>query len=88
MVSVERIKDVIGWIINDIKGISPIISMHRIILEDESKPSRKPQRRLNPAIKEVLRKEILKLLDPSKVGNFLYDLSNWHKHDTKLMGLS
>ncbi|KAK4394021.1 Retrovirus-related Pol polyprotein from transposon opus [Sesamum angolense] len=37
--------------------------MHRIYLEDNTKPSCEPQRRLNPTLKEVVMKEILKLLD-------------------------
>ena len=47
----------------DIKGISPLICTHRIHLEEDVKPSRQPQRRLNPIIKEVVKKEVLKLLD-------------------------
>ncbi|KAL0342565.1 UNVERIFIED_CONTAM: hypothetical protein Scaly_1919100 [Sesamum calycinum] len=53
----------IGWTLADIKGISPAMCMHRIYLEDNTKPSREPQRRLNPTLKEVVMKEILKLLD-------------------------
>ena len=56
-------KTTIGWNIADIKGISPSICMHRILLEDGSKPSREAQRRLNPVMMEVVKKEILKLLD-------------------------
>ena len=37
--------------------------MHRILLEDNSKPSIEAQRRLNLAMKEVVWKEILKWLD-------------------------
>ncbi|PRQ60447.1 putative nucleotidyltransferase, Ribonuclease H [Rosa chinensis] len=37
--------------------------MHRIFLEDAAKPTRDPQRRLNPHMKEVVRAEVLKLLD-------------------------
>src|SRR4051812_31355877 len=37
--------------------------MHRILMEDDVKPHRDAQRRLNPAMKEVVRNEILKLLD-------------------------
>ena len=37
--------------------------MHRIHLEENSKPSREAQRRLNPNMKEVVRTEIIKLLD-------------------------
>ena len=56
-------KSVIGWTIADIKGISPSTCMHRILLEEGAKPSREAQRRLNPPMKEVVMKEILKLLD-------------------------
>ncbi|XP_074315198.1 uncharacterized protein LOC141651382 [Silene latifolia] len=52
----------IGWTIADIKGISPTTCMHRILLEDNSKPVRQPQQRLNPPVMEVVKKEILKLL--------------------------
>ncbi|CAN6700807.1 unnamed protein product [Malus baccata var. baccata] len=56
-------KSAIGWSIADIKGISPTMCMHRILLEDGSKSTREPQRRLNPHMKEVVRNEVLKLLD-------------------------
>ncbi|XP_024178805.1 uncharacterized protein LOC112184801 [Rosa chinensis] len=56
-------KTAIGWTIADIKGISPTMCMHRIHLEDNMKPTRDAQRRLNPPMKEVVRSEILKLLD-------------------------
>ena len=53
----------LGWTISDIKGISPSICMHKILMEELYKLSIKPQRRLNPAMKEVVRAEILKLLN-------------------------
>ena len=56
-------KTAIGWTIANIKGISPLICTHRIHLEENVKPSRQPQRRLNPIMKEVVKKEVLKLLD-------------------------
>jgi hypothetical protein len=56
-------KTVIGWTIADIKGISPTKCMHQIHLEDEAKPTKDAQRRLNPHMKEVVKKEVLKLLD-------------------------
>ena len=56
-------KTAIGWTIADIKGINPLIYTHRIHLEEDVKPSRQPQRRLNPIMKEVVKKEVLKLLD-------------------------
>ncbi|XP_062119042.1 uncharacterized protein LOC133832752 [Humulus lupulus] len=53
----------IGWTLVDIQGISPSTVMHKILMEDDSKPSIEAQRRLNPAMKEVVRKDILKWLD-------------------------
>ncbi|XP_022869570.1 uncharacterized protein LOC111388972 [Olea europaea var. sylvestris] len=56
-------KMAIGWTITDIKGISPSMCMHKILMEENCKPSIESQRRLNPNMKEVVRAEILKLLD-------------------------
>jgi hypothetical protein len=56
-------KEAIGRTIDDIKGISPSLVMHKIHLEENSKPSREPQRRLNAAMQEVVRTEVIKLLD-------------------------
>ncbi|KAJ9535982.1 hypothetical protein OSB04_un000851 [Centaurea solstitialis] len=58
----QHTKDV-GWTIADLKGISPTICQHKIILEDTNFKSVEPQRRLNPVMKEVVKKEILKWLD-------------------------
>ncbi|CAN6687791.1 unnamed protein product [Malus baccata var. baccata] len=56
-------KSVIGWTLADIKGISPTTCMHRILLEEGAKLSREAQRRLNPPMLEVIKKEVIKLLD-------------------------
>jgi hypothetical protein len=53
----------LGWTIADIKGISPLICTHKIYLEDNCKTSREPQRRLNPTMKDVVKNEVIKLLD-------------------------
>jgi hypothetical protein len=53
----------IGWTITNIKGISPAKCMHQIHLEDEAKPTKDTQRRFNPHMKEVIKKEVLKLLN-------------------------
>ena len=50
-------KEAIGWSLVDIKGIRPSMCMHRILLEEDSKPTMDGQRRLNPSMKEVVRKE-------------------------------
>ncbi|KAM2012986.1 hypothetical protein ACFX1T_024754 [Malus domestica] len=56
-------KTAIEWTLADIKGISPTTCMHRIFLEEGAKPTREAQRRLNPPMMEVMKKEIIKLLD-------------------------
>ena len=62
-----------GWIIADIKGISPSVCMHKILMEDIYKTS--VQRHLNPTMKEVVRKEVLKLLDVGMI--YAISDSNW-----------
>ncbi|XP_071909834.1 uncharacterized protein [Coffea arabica] len=68
-------KETIGWTITDIKGISPSICMHRIRLEEDAKPVQQAQRRLNPLMMEVVKKEILKLLDVGII--FAISDSSW-----------
>jgi len=46
----------IGYTIDDLKGLSPSLCMHRILLEDGHKPSIEHQRRLNPNMQEVVKK--------------------------------
>ncbi|CAN6700791.1 unnamed protein product [Malus baccata var. baccata] len=67
-------KTAMGWTLADIRGISPTICMHRILLEEGTKPSREAQRRLNPPMMEVVKKEIIKLLD----CGVIYPISDSH----------
>ncbi|XP_060969853.1 uncharacterized protein LOC133037061 [Cannabis sativa] len=53
----------IAWTLGDVKGISPSTVMHRILMEEGAKPTIDAQRRLNPPMKEVVRKEVVKWLD-------------------------
>ncbi|XP_027343051.1 uncharacterized protein LOC113855618 [Abrus precatorius] len=71
-------KKAISWTLNDIHGISPAVYMHRIHLEDESRPVRQPQRRLNPTILDVVKKEVTKLL----MAGIIYPISDskWVSH--------
>ena len=62
----------IAWSIDELKGIIPSICMHKILLEENAKPSVEHQRRLNPIMKEIVRKEVLKWLN---VG-FIYAISD------------
>ncbi|RDY11487.1 hypothetical protein CR513_03831, partial [Mucuna pruriens] len=58
-------KKAIGWKLSDLPGINPSIYMHRILMEEEIKPIRQQQRRLNPTILNVVKKEVTKLLTTS-----------------------
>ncbi|GAU34191.1 hypothetical protein TSUD_162920 [Trifolium subterraneum] len=60
-------KQAIGWALSDLKGISPSYCMHNIMMEDDYKPVAQPQRRLNPTMKEVVRKEVVKLLEAGMI---------------------
>ncbi|CAN6711153.1 unnamed protein product [Malus baccata var. baccata] len=60
-------QDAIGWTIADIKGISPTICMHKILMDDGVKLAIDGQRRLNPIMKEVVRNEVMKLLDAGMI---------------------
>jgi hypothetical protein len=52
-----------GYTLDNLKGISPTIYQHAINMESDAKPIVKHQRRLIPKMKEVVRNEVLKLLD-------------------------
>ncbi|XP_068305092.1 uncharacterized protein [Pyrus communis] len=56
-------KTAVAWSIADIKGINPATCMHRILLEECAKPTREAQCHLNPLMMEVVKKEVIKLLD-------------------------
>ncbi|XP_061352702.1 uncharacterized protein LOC133297550 [Gastrolobium bilobum] len=60
-------KRAIGWTMADIIGISPSTCMHRILLEEGAKPVRQPQRRLNPLILDMVKKEVTKLLQAGMI---------------------
>jgi hypothetical protein len=68
-------KTIIRWTLTNIKGISPAICMHRILLKDDAKLVREPQRKLNPAMNQMVMKEILKLLHQGIIYQ-IYD-SQW-----------
>ena len=71
----KRNKQALGCKISDLKGINPTICTHHIYLEEESKAVRQPQRRLNPHLQEVVRIEVLKLLQAGMIYP-IYD-STW-----------
>ncbi|GJW27836.1 reverse transcriptase domain-containing protein [Tanacetum coccineum] len=62
----------IGWKISDIKGIDPRFCTHKILLEDDFKPAVQHQRRVDLKIHEVIKKEVVKLLD----AGLIYPISD------------
>ncbi|RDX83305.1 Retrovirus-related Pol polyprotein, partial [Mucuna pruriens] len=65
-------KKAIGWKLFDLPRINPSIYMHRILMEEVVKPIRKQQRRMNPTILDVVKKEVTKLL----IARIIYPISN------------
>ncbi|GJS94259.1 hypothetical protein Tco_0801227 [Tanacetum coccineum] len=67
----EKWKGAIAWKMSDIKGISPSYCTHKILMEDDFKPVIQPQRRLNPKVQDVVKNEIVKLLDSGLIYSIL-----------------
>jgi hypothetical protein len=63
LILLKKHRKVIGYSINDLKGLSPAFCTHRIPMEDQCKPVVDHQRRLTHAMQEVVKKEVIKLLD-------------------------
>ncbi|GJR87055.1 reverse transcriptase domain-containing protein [Tanacetum coccineum] len=70
-------KRVIAWKISDIRGIDPNFCTHKILMEDDFKPVVQHQRWVNPKIHEVIKAEVIKLLD----AGLIYPISDspWEK---------
>nr|GEV25403.1 reverse transcriptase domain-containing protein [Tanacetum cinerariifolium] len=56
-------KRAIAWKLSDIKGIDPEFCTHKILMEEDFEPAIQHQRRVNPKIYDVIKQEVLKLLD-------------------------
>nr|GFC31928.1 reverse transcriptase domain-containing protein [Tanacetum cinerariifolium] len=56
-------KRAIAWKLSDIQGINPEFYTHKILMKEDYKPAVQHQRRVNPKIQDVIKKEVEKLLD-------------------------
>ncbi|GJR80699.1 reverse transcriptase domain-containing protein [Tanacetum coccineum] len=65
-------KRAIALKISDINGINPSFCTHKILMEDDFKPAIQHQRRVNPKIHEVIKKEVIKLLDAELIYPISY----------------
>nr|GEY44279.1 reverse transcriptase domain-containing protein [Tanacetum cinerariifolium] len=65
-------KKAITWKLTDIRGIDPEFCLHKILLGDDYSPKVQSQRRVNPKIHDVIKKEVEKLLD----AGLIYPISD------------
>nr|GEZ80537.1 DNA-directed DNA polymerase [Tanacetum cinerariifolium] len=65
-------KRAIAWKISDIKGTDPRFCTHKILMEDDFKLAVQYQRRVNLKFHEVIKKEVIKLLD----AGLIYSVSD------------
>ncbi|GJY05588.1 DNA-directed DNA polymerase [Tanacetum coccineum] len=68
----EKRKGAFAWNMSNIKGINPSYCTHKILIEDDYKPVIQPQRCLNPKVQDVVKNEIVKLLD----SGLIYPISD------------
>nr|GEV53266.1 reverse transcriptase domain-containing protein [Tanacetum cinerariifolium] len=65
-------KQAIAWKLTDKKGFDPEFCSHKILLEEDYEPTVQSQRRVNPKIHDVIKKEVEKLLD----AGLIYPISD------------
>nr|GEZ47411.1 reverse transcriptase domain-containing protein [Tanacetum cinerariifolium] len=65
-------KKAIAWKLTDIRGIDPEFCPHKILLKEDYSPKVQSQRRVNPKIHDVIKKEVEKLLD----AGLIYPISD------------
>jgi hypothetical protein len=69
--TLEKYQSIIGYSLKDLKGISPSLCTHRIPMEQDNKPVHEHHRWLNKAMREVVKKEVLKLLKAIVIYPFM-----------------
>ncbi|GJV82831.1 reverse transcriptase domain-containing protein [Tanacetum coccineum] len=65
-------KQAIAWKLSDIKGINPEFCSHKILMEEDYEPAVQHQRRVNPKIHDVIKKEVEKNFD----AGLIYPISD------------
>ncbi|GJR03097.1 reverse transcriptase domain-containing protein [Tanacetum coccineum] len=65
-------KQAIAWKLSNIKGVDPEFCTHKILMEEDYEPTVQSQRRVNPKIHDVIKKEVEKLLD----AGLIYPISD------------
>nr|GEZ63288.1 reverse transcriptase domain-containing protein [Tanacetum cinerariifolium] len=65
-------KRAIAWKLSGIEGINPESCTHKILMEEDFTPAVQRQRRVNPKIHDVIKQEVIKLLD----AGLIYPISD------------
>nr|GFD38455.1 reverse transcriptase domain-containing protein [Tanacetum cinerariifolium] len=65
-------KRAIAWKLSDIKGINPEFCTHKILMEEDFEPAVQHQRMVNPKIHDVIKQEVIKLLE----AGLIYPISD------------
>nr|GEX22814.1 reverse transcriptase domain-containing protein [Tanacetum cinerariifolium] len=65
-------KRAIAWKLSDIQGINPEFCTHKILMEEDYKPAVQNQRRVNPKLHDIIKKEVEKPLD----AGLIYPISD------------
>ncbi|GJR17772.1 reverse transcriptase domain-containing protein [Tanacetum coccineum] len=65
-------KRALAWKLSDIQGINPEFCTHKILMEEDYAPAVQHQRRVNPKIHDVIKKEVEKLLE----SGLIYPISD------------
>eukprot|EP00253_Pinus_taeda_P026388 PITA_26388 len=60
-----------AWSYKEMMGVHPSVCTHHIYIKEGCKPVRQPRRRMNPALKDIVKEELQKLLDTG----FIYPIS-------------
>ena len=68
----QKYKKEFAWDYIDMKGIHPDTCIHHVYTQENIRPVRKPQRRTNPTLKDIVKDELQKLLD----AYFIYPISD------------
>jgi len=63
--------DAFAWSYKEMKGVHPSVCTHHIYIKEGCKLVRQPQRRMNLALKDIVKEELQKLLD----AGFIYPIS-------------
>nr|GFA75121.1 reverse transcriptase domain-containing protein [Tanacetum cinerariifolium] len=65
-------KRAIAWKLSDIKGINPEFCTHKILMEEDSEPAVQHQRKVNLKIHDVIKLEVIELLE----AGLIYPISD------------